>query len=191
MNFDKSYGYANTLTMVDFISSSVQSKDTQRFELIKRFTVMRFLAFIYTQRLNKVNKGLRVLSVSSSLVGKLRIFRKVSIILQSKKSMYVRIVWERNSMSCILRYVGRLAEFYLSDYGRQPQFDQNSILAHSKTKIINCYFICVPNSFHCQKVDVYKTWTGVHGPPYGPHGLQICVRRVLWLWNRSAYFYLR
>ena len=51
MNFDKSYGYANTLTMADFISSSVQSKDTQRFKLIKRFTVMRFLAFIYTQRL--------------------------------------------------------------------------------------------------------------------------------------------
>ena len=46
MNFDKSYGYANTLTMADFISSSVQSKDTQRFKLIKRFTVMRFLAFI-------------------------------------------------------------------------------------------------------------------------------------------------
>ena len=124
-----------------------------------------------------MNKGLRVRSVSSSLLGKLRIFRKVSIILQSKKSMYVRIVWERNSMSCILRYVGRLAEFYLSDYGRQPQFDQNSILAHSKTKIINCYFICVPNSFHCQKVIQNMD----------PMDLQICVRRV----NRSAYFYSR
>jgi len=39
-----------------------------------------------------------------------------------------------------------IGEFYLSDYGRQPQFGQNSILAISKAKIrnwkiINCFYI--------------------------------------------------
>jgi len=40
----------------------------------------------------------------------------------------------------------KIGEFYLSDRGRQPQFDQNSILASGKAKIrnwkiINCSFI--------------------------------------------------
>ena len=51
---------------------------------------------------------------------------------------------------CQLYFRGRstlhkIDEFYFSDHGRQPQFSQNAILAHSKAKlrnwkIINCFF---------------------------------------------------
>ena len=65
--------------------------------------------------------------------------------------MYLRICMKTKFRQ--LHFMGRstlhkISEFYLSDHGRQPQFGQNAILAHSEAKIrnwkiINCFYIYI------------------------------------------------
>jgi len=106
--------------------------------------------------------------VSSSLAGKLRIFRKASIFRQSKKWMCLKIRTKTKFRELHFRRrstLHKIGEFYVSDDGRQPQFGQNSILARGKAKkrnwkIINCFFI-----YMCQTLFTDKKWRKIN---FGP-----------------------
>ena len=63
--------------------------------------------------------------------------------------MYLRIRVQTKSVRelelRVRNTINKIGEFYLSDYGRQPQIGQNSILAYSRAtiknwKISNSYF---------------------------------------------------